>query len=120
MKGESPSRDSDCTHNDRDGGNAQGEDHPIVGGGRMTEVIPGARARRAERPERPESPQREPESVATDDIALFRAYPYLREVVARRPFVGAPSPIESLSMEGLPDGRCDQRFIEPRSTTITS
>jgi len=71
----------------------------------MTEVIPGARTTRPDRPEQSGAQQREAESLASDDIALFRAHPKLRDVVARCPFIGAASPIEPLSMEGLPEGR---------------
>jgi D-cysteine desulfhydrase len=66
----------------------------------MIDVIPGTRP---EEPERSEGSQSSP--AASEDLALFRAYPRLREVVARCPFIGDPTPVEPLSLPGLPEGR---------------
>jgi D-cysteine desulfhydrase len=67
----------------------------------MSDVLPGAGAP----PERSDSSRCEPAANASRDLALFRTYPRLREVVARCPFITAPTPIEPLSFPGLPEGR---------------
>lgn len=43
--------------------------------------------------------------VSPNDLALFRAWPALRERLPRRRFVDEPTPVEPFRLEGLPPGR---------------
>jgi len=43
--------------------------------------------------------------VASSDLALFRAFPALRERIPWYAFLSGPTPVESFPLEGLPEGR---------------
>jgi D-cysteine desulfhydrase len=43
--------------------------------------------------------------VADSELALFRAFPALRERIPWHPFLSGPTPVTSFPVEGLPDGR---------------
>lgn len=68
----------------------------------MSEETPRARPKQREQ----SKPARDNRgAIASEDLALFRAYPRLRDRVARCPFIEVPTPIEPLSLPGLPEGR---------------
>lgn len=43
--------------------------------------------------------------MPAEDLALFRAWPELRDRLPRHPFIDEPTPVESLELDGLPRGR---------------
>ena len=43
--------------------------------------------------------------MAADDLALFRAWPGLRDQLPRHPFIDEPTPVEGLTLDEFPPGR---------------